>query len=138
MAALAKRRKGDLGVEKKPSSVQIQGGLKAFFNGTSAKFKTPLAFGGTPFYRQIWEALRGIPRGTTRSYTELAKTISRPTAMRAVARANGANPLALVVPCHRVTGADGSLTGYGGGLWRKQRLLEIERLNRPPKPATAP
>ena len=138
MAALAKLCKGDLGVVKTPSSVQIQGGLNAFFNGTSAKFKTPLAFGGTPFYRQIWEALRGIPRGTTRSYTELAKTISRPTAMRAVARANGANPLALVVPCHRVTGADGSLTGYGGGLWRKQRLLEIERLNRPPKPATAP
>ena len=138
VAVLAKLCKGDLGVGKTPSSVQIQGELNAFFSGTSAEFKTPLAFGGTPFYRQVWEALRGIPPGTTRNYAELAKTIGRPTAMRAVARANGANPLALVVPCHRVIGTDGSLTGYGGGLWRKQRLLEIERLYSPPKPATAP
>ena len=99
--------------------------LAALLPITAVFFYAPLAFGGTPSYRQVWEALRGIPSGTTRSHAELAKTIGRPTAMRAVARANGANPLALLVPCHRMIGTDGSLTGYGGGLWRKQRLLEI-------------
>lgn len=138
VAVLAKRCKGDLGVAKTPSSVQIQGELNAFFNGNSAEFKPPLAFGGRSFHRQAWEALRGIPPGTMRSFSEVANTIGRPNAMRAVARANGANPLALVVPCHRVIGVDGSLTGYGGGLWRKQRLLEIERRNSPPKPAVVP
>ncbi|MDE0764016.1 MAG: methylated-DNA--[protein]-cysteine S-methyltransferase [Cellvibrionales bacterium] len=117
VAALAKRCKGDLGVGKTPSSMQTQGELNALFNDTSANFKTPLVFGGTPFYRQVWEALHDISSGTTQSYSEFAKTIDRPTAMRALARANG------------------SLTRYGGGLWRKQRPLEIDRLYRPPKPA---
>ena len=72
-------------------------------------------------------ALRAIPPGETRSYAQIARRIGRPTATRAVARANGANRIALMIPCHRVIGSDGSLTGYGGGLWRKQRLIEIER-----------
>ncbi len=72
--------------------------------------------------------MQSIPAGQTRSYSELAKQIGKPQATRAVARANGANQIALVVPCHRVIGADGSLTGYGGGLWRKQKLLEIEKV----------
>ncbi|UWR72764.1 bifunctional transcriptional activator/DNA repair enzyme AdaA [Phaeobacter inhibens] len=119
--------KGDLGIGPTPPSEQIRAELDAFFAGRSARFETPLAYHGTAFMQQVWDALRQIPPGITRSYSEIARTIGRPDATRAVARANGANQIALVVPCHRVIGADGSLTGYGGGLWRKQRLLDIER-----------
>ncbi|MBT0669971.1 bifunctional transcriptional activator/DNA repair protein Ada [Novosphingobium profundi] len=101
--------------------------LASYFAAESGTFETPLAMAGSPFTRQVWEALRTIPPGETRSYGELARQIGRPSAMRAVARANGANQIALMIPCHRVIGADGSLTGYAGGLWRKQRLIEIER-----------
>ena len=86
-----------------------------------------VATGGTPFQRQVWQALREIAAGTTISYGELADSIGRRGASRAVGLANGANPVALVVPCHRVIGADGSLTGYGGGLQRKQWLIDHER-----------
>ena len=81
---------------------------------------------GTPFQERVWRALRDIPSGTTTSYGELARRIGEPTASRAVGLANGSNPVAIVIPCHRVIGADGSLTGYGGGLERKQWLLEHE------------
>lgn len=101
--------------------------LDAYFAARSAKFETPLALTGSEFTRRVWRALREIPVGETRSYSEIARHIGQPDAVRAVARANGANQIALMVPCHRVIGADGSLTGYGGGLWRKQRLIEIER-----------
>lgn len=84
------------------------------------------ATGGTEFQRQVWAALRRIPVGATTSYGALAKRIGRPAAMRAVGLANGANPIAIIVPCHRVIGADGSLTGFGGGLERKQWLLQHE------------
>ena len=133
LAALAKSIKGDLGVAKTEPGAQIRSELAAFFEGRSAEFTTPLALGGTPFSREVWAELRHIPPGITRSYSEIAQRIGRPSATRAVARANGANQIALVVPCHRVIGADGSLTGYGGGLWRKQQLLEIERQFRPNK-----
>ncbi|HKD61166.1 MAG TPA: methylated-DNA--[protein]-cysteine S-methyltransferase [Terracidiphilus sp.] len=83
--------------------------------------------GGTPFQREVWRALREIPRGTTISYGKLAERIGRPAAVRAVGLANGANPVAVVVPCHRVIGANGSLTGYGGGIERKRWLLNHER-----------
>lgn len=105
--------------------------LDAFFEGRSARFDTPLHQDGGAFSRAVWDELRRIPAGRTRSYAEIAQRIGRPTAVRAVARANGANQIALIVPCHRVIGADGSLTGYGSGLWRKQRLLEIEHRYRP-------
>ena len=82
--------------------------------------------GGTPFQQEVWRALRRIPAGTTWSYARLASEIGRPSAVRAVAAANGANPVSIVVPCHRVIGADGSLTGYGGGLERKRWLLVHE------------
>jgi methylated-DNA-[protein]-cysteine S-methyltransferase len=83
--------------------------------------------GGTPFQRQVWQALREIPCGSTVSYGQLAERIGRPTAVRAVGLANGANPVSVVVPCHRVIGSNGSLTGYGGGLERKRWLLNHER-----------
>jgi len=124
---LERLARGKLGIGKTDPGDQIQAELSAFFHGKSADFLTPLAFAGSPFAREVWDELRRIPPGVTRSYSEIAKRIGRPTATRAVARANGANQIALVVPCHRVIGADGSLTGYGGGLWRKQKLLEIER-----------
>jgi len=127
LAVLQKSVKGDLGIGSHEPTEQVREELAAFFDGRSAGFATPLAFGGTPFSRQVWDELRRIPPGVTRSYSEIARLIGRPSATRAVARANGANVIALVVPCHRVIGMDGSLTGYGGGLWRKRRLLEIER-----------
>lgn len=127
LARLQKLAKGKIGIGKTDPGAQIKAELAAFFEGTSAAFATPLAFHGSPFTQSVWDALRLIPAGVTRSYSEIAASIGRPTATRAVARANGANQIALVVPCHRVIGADGSLTGYGGGLWRKQKLLEIER-----------
>jgi methylated-DNA-[protein]-cysteine S-methyltransferase len=87
----------------------------------------PVQTGGTPFQREVWQALRAIPCGTTISYGALARQIGRPSAVRAVGLANGSNPIPIVVPCHRVIGANGSLTGYGGGLDRKRWLLEHEK-----------
>jgi methylated-DNA-[protein]-cysteine S-methyltransferase len=101
--------------------------LDAYFAGRLRVFKTPLAFQGTPFQHQVWTALCGIPYGETISYLELAKRIGNPNAVRAVGLANGANPIAIIVPCHRVIGANGSLTGYGGGLPIKKALLALER-----------
>ena len=120
--------RGDLGIGRFDPTAQVEAELTEFFKGRSTVFETPLTLHGTPFTRMVWHALRRIPAGATRSYGDLARTLGRPSATRAVARANGANQLAIVVPCHRVIGADGSLTGYGGGLWRKHKLIELERL----------
>ena len=131
LAKLDTFAKGRIGIGRTGPSAQIKEELGAFFSGKSADFRTPLAYHGSGFTRAVWDALRQIPPGQTRSYSALATAIGRPSATRAVARANGANQIALVIPCHRIIGADGSLTGYGGGLWRKQKLLEIERQYRP-------
>jgi methylated-DNA-[protein]-cysteine S-methyltransferase len=101
--------------------------LKAYFAGELKEFTVELRLTGTPFQRTVWEQLRRIPYGETRTYGELADSLGTPTASRAVGLANGRNPVGIVVPCHRVIGANGSLTGYGGGLDRKRRLLEFER-----------
>ena len=101
--------------------------LGQYFDGTRRDFDLPLAGRGTPFQQRVWEELRRIPYGETISYGELARRIGRPTASRAVGAANGRNPIAIVVPCHRVIGADGTLIGYGGGLPVKQALLALER-----------
>lgn len=127
LARLSAYAKGQIGIGRADPSEQIKSELSAYFEGRSADFATPLAFHGADFTKSVWEALRSIPAGQTRSYSQIAASVGRPSAVRAVARANGANQIALVVPCHRVIGADGSLTGYGGGLWRKQKLLDIER-----------
>ncbi|MDF3413141.1 bifunctional transcriptional activator/DNA repair protein Ada [Sulfitobacter sp. M57] len=119
--------KGSLGFGRFAPTDQIETEMAAFMDGRSADFHTRLAPLGTPFTQEVWRALRDIPAGETRSYGEVAKRMGRPEATRAVARANGANPIAIVIPCHRVIGADGALTGYGGGLWRKQALIEMER-----------
>jgi methylated-DNA-[protein]-cysteine S-methyltransferase len=101
--------------------------LKAYFAGDmEALDKIPVVFGGTPFQNKVWKQLRKIPVGQTLSYGALAGKIGEPKAMRAVGLANGSNPVAVIVPCHRVIGSDGSLTGFGGGLPRKKWLLEHE------------
>ncbi len=101
--------------------------LTAYFEGRLRSFDVPLDPRGTPFQRLVWDAVLAVPYGETRSYGEIAQAIGRPAAVRAVGAANGANPLPLIVPCHRIVGADGTLTGYGGGLDIKQQLLEMER-----------
>jgi AraC family transcriptional regulator of adaptative response/methylated-DNA-[protein]-cysteine methyltransferase len=106
---------------------RLEAELAAYFDGRLTRFETPLARLGSSFQTMVWDALLAIPPGQTRSYAELARAIGRPEAVRAAARANGANPLAIVVPCHRVIGADGALCGYGGGLPRKRWLLDHER-----------
>jgi AraC family transcriptional regulator, regulatory protein of adaptative response / methylated-DNA-[protein]-cysteine methyltransferase len=100
--------------------------LEGYFSGKRRGFSVPVVLPGTPFQQKVWAALQAIPYGSTRSYTEQAEIIGLPKAVRAVARANGDNRIAIIVPCHRVIGADGRLTGYGGGLWRKSYLLELE------------
>jgi len=101
--------------------------LARYFAGQLTTFTTTLAPRGTPFQEKVWDELRRIPHATTISYDKLARRIGQPTAQRAVARANGQNRIAILIPCHRVIGKGGTLTGYGGGLWRKRLLLELER-----------
>jgi methylated-DNA-[protein]-cysteine S-methyltransferase len=101
--------------------------LDQYFAGRLKKFSTPVAFNGTQFQTTVWQELRRIPYGETISYLELAKRIKNPKAVRAVGLANGANPIAIIVPCHRVIGSNGSLTGFGGGIPTKRALLELEK-----------
>lgn len=101
--------------------------LDLYFAGKLKVFSVPLAPRGTPFQQRVWAALRAIPYGVTRSYGEQAAAIGSPKAFRAVGLANGKNPISIIVPCHRVIGADGGLTGFGGGMARKQYLLQHEQ-----------
>jgi methylated-DNA-[protein]-cysteine S-methyltransferase len=101
--------------------------LEAYFAGDLKEFDLPLAAVGTPFQQRVWAELVKIPYGVTCSYMEVAQRLGDPKAVRAVGLANGRNPIAIIVPCHRVIGANGRLTGYAGGLWRKERLLSLER-----------
>lgn len=100
--------------------------LREYFSGDRKTFDLRLRLKGTEFQRKVWAALQEIPFGQTISYSELARRIGSPKAVRAVGRANGANPVSIIVPCHRVIGSDGSLTGYGGGMDRKRELLRLE------------
>ena len=121
MARIADWREGDNAVLQ---ATRMQ--LEEYFAGTRTRFELPLAPHGTAFQKEVWHALADIPYGQTISYAQLALCVGKPTAMRAVGAANGRNPLPIVLPCHRVIGADGSLTGFGGGLPTKQFLLELE------------
>jgi methylated-DNA-[protein]-cysteine S-methyltransferase len=103
--------------------------LADYLQGNRGEFSMPLSPTGTPFMRKVWESLRGIPYGQTRSYGQIAKEISVPGAARAVGMANNRNPIAIFLPCHRVIGANGRLVGYFGGLDLKEDLLELERMN---------
>jgi AraC family transcriptional regulator of adaptative response/methylated-DNA-[protein]-cysteine methyltransferase len=110
-----------------PLMHQVQGELDAYFEGSLREFTLDLQASGTTFQEQVWEALLEIPYGQMRSYADVARQVGQPEAVRAVGRANGDNRIAIVIPCHRVVGSDGKLTGYGGGLWRKQYLLSLEQ-----------
>jgi AraC family transcriptional regulator of adaptative response/methylated-DNA-[protein]-cysteine methyltransferase len=127
LARLHKATKGRIGLGRTAPMDQAEAELTRFFAGEDPTFTTPLTYHGTPFTQTVWDGLRTIPAGDTLSYAALATRIGRPEATRAVARANGANQIAILIPCHRVIGSDGSLTGYGGGLWRKDRLIALER-----------
>jgi methylated-DNA-[protein]-cysteine S-methyltransferase len=105
----------------------VRAQLAEYFDGRRTSFDVPLAMEGTGFQRRVWGALREIPYGETVSYGEIARRVGEPDSARAVGVANGGNPIAVIVPCHRVIGADGSLTGFGGGLDRKRILLDLER-----------
>ena len=110
---------------------QVKRELKEYFAGKRSEFTVPLSPRGTPFQEKVWDELVKIPHNETISYDELARRIGQPTAQRAVARANGMNRICILIPCHRVIGKDGSLRGYGGGLWRKRLLLDLEQKGQP-------
>lgn len=105
--------------------------LNLYFEGKLTQFDLPLQMIGTTFQKQVWEILCQIPYGKTCSYAAQARLLGRPSAVRAVANANGMNKISIIIPCHRVIGSNGSLTGYGGGLWRKEKLLALEGANHP-------
>ncbi len=124
----ARRPQAEWVADAKPFRA-VMGQLGEYFAGRRREFDLALAPRGTAFQRSVWQALTRIPYGETVSYGELARRIGSPQASRAVGLANGANPLPIIVPCHRVIGADGSLTGFGGGLEIKRKLLALERTN---------
>lgn len=113
--------------EETPLLRRAAGQLDEYFQGRRRSFDLPLCPQGTAFEQAVWQVLQTIPYGETRSYADVARRIGRPTACRAVGRANGRNPIGIVIPCHRVIGANGKLTGYAGGLSLKQYLLELEQ-----------
>ena len=129
------RRFGPVSLEERPDPAGVASRLRAYLAGDLGALEAiPVDTGGTAFQQEVWTALREVGPGTTVAYADLARAIGRPRAVRAVGAANGANPVPLVVPCHRVIGADGSLTGYGGGLRRKKWLLRHERATFRPEP----
>ena len=117
---------GEIAVSADPLLIDAADQLRAYFAGELREFDIPLAPSGTAFHRQVWSAVAAIPFGATATYSEIAAVVGRPSARRAVGAANGRNPLPVIVPCHRIVGAAGGLTGYGGGLDRKRRLLDLE------------
>ena len=130
LAALRARFRAPLLPGRNPILDRLARELDQYFAGERRQFDIPLWYPGTPFQERVWSALLEIPYGETVSYQDLAQRLGDPRAVRAVGRANGMNPIAIVIPCHRVVNADGGLGGYGGGLWRKQYLLDLERGDR--------
>jgi methylated-DNA-[protein]-cysteine S-methyltransferase len=116
-------------VAENPNDIHLdcKSQLENYFSGTLQKFSVPVQPSGTRFQKQVWDSLTEIPYAKTATYGDISKTIQNEKSIRAVGAANGQNPIAIIIPCHRVIGADGSLTGYAGGLWRKQWLLEHEQ-----------
>ncbi|MEJ5103730.1 bifunctional transcriptional activator/DNA repair enzyme AdaA [Chryseobacterium sp. MYb328] len=110
-----------------PHFIMLEQELSEYFDGKRTEFTVPLSPVGTAFQKQVWEILQQIPYGGTRSYQEQAEILGNPKSVRAVANANGLNKISILIPCHRVIGSNGQLTGYGGGIWRKQKLLELEQ-----------
>lgn len=128
--ALIKKTNSTVTSKKADPLFSIEDELTRYFDGTLQEFTTPVCFIGTDFQKPTWHALSKIPYGTTRSYTDIATFIGKPSSCRGVARANITNPLAIIIPCHRVINANGNLGGYNGGISRKQWLLDHEKINR--------
>lgn len=131
MESLKRKTRSGVASGRTPPIDQIAAELAAYFAGELTEFRTPLALHGSELERAVWAKLLEIPLGETRSYGDIAKEVATMEAVRAVARANGTNQIAIVIPCHRCIGSDGSLTGYGGGLWRKRWLLGHESKMKP-------
>ena len=129
ISRLKKYLKAEVVAGEHPLFVQLDAQLKAYFEGKRKDFDLPMDLPGTAFQQRVWQELLRIPSGKTRSYKEQATNIGNPKAVRAVAKANGDNRISIIIPCHRVIGSDGELTGYGGGLWRKKWLLDHEKLS---------
>jgi len=123
----ARSETGEEGKEAAKTMKEALRQLDEYFKGQRQRFKVRLNLQGTEFQRTVWRSLQAIPYGQTRSYKEIAKVSGRPLAFRAAGGANHSNPVAIIIPCHRVIGADGSLTGFGAGLWRKKWLIEHEK-----------
>ena len=124
--AFAKQMTDEVVSENAPLLAEAERQLREYFDGVRRDFDLPLSRHGTPFQMAVWDALCEIPYGETRTYGDIARQIGKPGAARAVGMANHRNPICIIVPCHRVIGADGSLTGYGGGLDKKEALLKLE------------
>ncbi len=127
-AKLAKEKQAVIKEQDNPHITQFKQELEAYFTKTRTNFTVALDIVGTVFQQQVWQGLLSIPYGETKSYKQQSDFLNIPKSIRAVANANGQNRIAIVIPCHRIIGADGSLTGYKGGLWRKQKLLELENI----------
>jgi AraC family transcriptional regulator, regulatory protein of adaptative response / methylated-DNA-[protein]-cysteine methyltransferase len=125
-----KRFGAPLTLHRNSHLIQLASELEEYFKGRRRRFEVALRLDGTAFQRRAWDKLREIPYGCTRSYPEQAAALTASCGPRAVAHANGANQIAIVIPCHRLVGSDGQLCGYGGGLWRKRKLLGMEKNNR--------
>ncbi len=125
-----KRLKATLGADVLPGECDLLASARQqmtqYFAGTRQRFDLPLSFNGTPFQNRVWQALIKIPYGETCSYGDIARQVGQPQAMRAVGAANGRNHIPIIIPCHRVVNSNGSLGGFSAGLWRKQKLLELE------------
>ena len=117
---------GETAASADPLLLDAANQIRAYFAGELREFELPLAVRGTAFQREVWAAVYAVPYGSTATYSEIAAAVGRPDACRAVGAANGRNPLPVIVPCHRIIGAGGGLTGYGGGLDRKRSLLDLE------------
>ncbi len=128
--SLAKRLNGTIIQGRNKHFNLLAKELKEYFEGKLSKFTVPLFSPGTEFQERVWKELQNIPYGKTRSYQEQAIALNEPKSVRAVANANGMNKISIIIPCHRVIGSDGNLTGYGGGIWRKRWLLELEQKNK--------
>ncbi|MBC9931791.1 methylated-DNA--[protein]-cysteine S-methyltransferase [Chitinophaga qingshengii] len=125
-ASLRKQLKATIIAENHPHFTRLQQELDAYFTGTLHTFTVPLHMPGTAFQQAVWELLLTVPYGDVRTYKQQAVLLQRPAAVRAVGHANGMNRISIIVPCHRIVGGNRDLTGYGGGIWRKQWLLEHE------------
>ncbi|WP_313092451.1 bifunctional transcriptional activator/DNA repair enzyme AdaA [Chryseobacterium flavum] len=127
LKAISKYFNANIVQGENPHFMILEKELSEYFEGKRTEFTVPLSMVGTTFQKEVWTILKGIPYGTTRSYQEQADILGNPKSVRAVANANGLNKISIIIPCHRVIGSNGQLTGYGGGIWRKQKLLELEK-----------